>query len=87
MPAIKARLDPHQTVEAAASDAGTSRVVELRAPVRAAGAHLTATMRAATWRKDDLAPAGLSQTRRNRCGAASGELVPITAKVRISPDP
>jgi 3-hydroxyisobutyrate dehydrogenase-like beta-hydroxyacid dehydrogenase len=50
--AIKAGLDPHQTVEVVASGAGTSRVFELRAPMMAAGAYLPATMRSATWRKD-----------------------------------
>ena len=50
--AMKAGLDPHQTVEVVASGAGTSRVFELRAPMMAAGAYLPATMRSATWKKD-----------------------------------
>jgi 3-hydroxyisobutyrate dehydrogenase-like beta-hydroxyacid dehydrogenase len=50
--AMKAGLDPHQTVEVIASGAGTSRVFELRAPMMAAGAYLPATMRSATWKKD-----------------------------------
>jgi L-threonate 2-dehydrogenase len=50
--AMKAGLDPHQTVEVVASGAGTSRVFELRAPMMAAGTYLPPTMRSATWRKD-----------------------------------
>jgi putative dehydrogenase len=50
--AMKAGLDPHQTVEVVASGAGTSRVFELRAPMMAAGSYLPATMRSATWKKD-----------------------------------
>jgi 3-hydroxyisobutyrate dehydrogenase-like beta-hydroxyacid dehydrogenase len=50
--AMKAGLDPHQTVEVIASGAGTSRVFELRAPMMAANAYLPATMRSSTWVKD-----------------------------------
>jgi 3-hydroxyisobutyrate dehydrogenase-like beta-hydroxyacid dehydrogenase len=50
--AMKAGLDPHQTVEVVASGAGTSRVFELRAPMMAANAYQPATMRSTTWRKD-----------------------------------
>jgi 3-hydroxyisobutyrate dehydrogenase-like beta-hydroxyacid dehydrogenase len=50
--AMKAGLDPHQTVEVIASGAGTSRVFELRAPMMAAGNYLPATMRSTTWVKD-----------------------------------
>jgi 3-hydroxyisobutyrate dehydrogenase-like beta-hydroxyacid dehydrogenase len=50
--AMKAGLDPHQTVEVVASGAGTSRVFELRAPMMAAGSYLPATMRSAPWKKD-----------------------------------
>ena len=50
--AMKAGLDPHQTVEVVASGAGTSRVFELRAPMMAANAYLPATMRSSTWKKD-----------------------------------
>jgi 3-hydroxyisobutyrate dehydrogenase-like beta-hydroxyacid dehydrogenase len=50
--AMKAGLDPHQTVEVIASGAGTSRVFELRAPMMAANAYQPATMRSTTWRKD-----------------------------------
>jgi L-threonate 2-dehydrogenase len=50
--AMKAGLDPHQTVEVIASGAGTSRVFELRAPMMAANTYLPATMRSSTWTKD-----------------------------------
>ena len=50
--AMKAGLDPHQTVEVIASGAGTSRVFELRAPMMAANTYLPATMRSTTWTKD-----------------------------------
>jgi 3-hydroxyisobutyrate dehydrogenase len=50
--AMKAGLDPHQTVEVVASGAGTSRVFELRAPMMAANTYLPATMRSTTWKKD-----------------------------------
>jgi len=50
--AMKAGLDPRQTVEVIASGAGTSRVFELRAPMMAEGRYLPATMRSTTWKKD-----------------------------------
>jgi len=50
--AMKAGLDPHQTVEVIASGAGTSRVFELRAPMMADNKYLPATMRSSTWKKD-----------------------------------
>jgi 3-hydroxyisobutyrate dehydrogenase-like beta-hydroxyacid dehydrogenase len=50
--AMKAGLDPNQTVEVVASGAGTSRVFELRAPMMAANSYLPATMRSNTWKKD-----------------------------------
>jgi 3-hydroxyisobutyrate dehydrogenase-like beta-hydroxyacid dehydrogenase len=50
--AMKAGLDPRQTVEVVASGAGTSRVFELRAPMMAANTYLPATMRSTTWKKD-----------------------------------
>ena len=50
--AMKAGLDPKQTVEVVASGAGTSRVFELRAPMMAANNYLPATMRSTTWKKD-----------------------------------
>jgi 3-hydroxyisobutyrate dehydrogenase-like beta-hydroxyacid dehydrogenase len=50
--AMKAGLDPQQTVEVIASGAGTSRVFELRAPMMAANSYLPATMRSTTWKKD-----------------------------------
>jgi 3-hydroxyisobutyrate dehydrogenase-like beta-hydroxyacid dehydrogenase len=50
--AMKAGLDPQQTVEVIASGAGTSRVFELRAPMMAANTYLPATMRSTTWKKD-----------------------------------
>jgi 3-hydroxyisobutyrate dehydrogenase-like beta-hydroxyacid dehydrogenase len=50
--AMKAGLDPRQTVEVVAAGAGTSRVFELRAPMMAANAYLPATMRSTTWKKD-----------------------------------
>jgi 3-hydroxyisobutyrate dehydrogenase-like beta-hydroxyacid dehydrogenase len=50
--AMKAGLDPRQTVEVVASGAGTSRVFELRAPMMAEGRYLPATMRSTTWKKD-----------------------------------
>jgi len=50
--AMKAGLDPHQTVEVIASGAGTSRVFELRAPMMADARYLPATMRSSTWVKD-----------------------------------
>ena len=50
--AMKAGLDPHQTVEMIGSGAGTSRIFELRAPMMAANTYLPATMRSSTWKKD-----------------------------------
>ena len=50
--AMKAGLDPNQTVEVIACGAGTSRVFELRAPMMAANKYLPATMRSTTWKKD-----------------------------------
>jgi 3-hydroxyisobutyrate dehydrogenase-like beta-hydroxyacid dehydrogenase len=50
--AMKAGLDPSQTVEVVASGAGTSRVFELRAPMMAANNYLPATMRSTVWKKD-----------------------------------
>jgi 3-hydroxyisobutyrate dehydrogenase-like beta-hydroxyacid dehydrogenase len=50
--AMKAGLDPHQTVEVISSGAGTSRVFELRAPMMASNTYLPATMRSTTWKKD-----------------------------------
>ena len=50
--AMKAGLDPHQTVEVIGSGAGTSRMFELRAPMMAANTYLPATMRSTTWKKD-----------------------------------
>jgi 3-hydroxyisobutyrate dehydrogenase-like beta-hydroxyacid dehydrogenase len=50
--AMKAGLDPQQTVEVVSSGAGTSRVFELRAPMMAANTYLPATMRSTTWKKD-----------------------------------
>jgi L-threonate 2-dehydrogenase len=50
--AMKAGLDPHQTVEVVSSGAGTSRVFELRAPMMASNTYLPATMRSTTWKKD-----------------------------------
>ena len=50
--AMKAGLDPHQTVEVIGSGAGTSRIFELRAPMMAANSYLPATMRSTTWKKD-----------------------------------
>lgn len=50
--AMKAGLDPHQTVEVISSGAGTSRVFELRAPMMANNIYLPATMRSTTWKKD-----------------------------------
>jgi len=50
--AMKAGLDPHQTVEVIGSGAGTSRVFELRAPMMADNSYLPATMRSTTWKKD-----------------------------------
>jgi L-threonate 2-dehydrogenase len=50
--AMKAGLDPEQTVEVIGSGAGTSRVFELRAPMMAKGEYLPATMRSSTWKKD-----------------------------------
>ena len=50
--AMKAGLDPHQTVEVVSSGAGTSRVFELRAPMMARAEYLPATMRSSTWKKD-----------------------------------
>ena len=50
--AMKAGLDPHQTVEVIGSGAGTSRIFELRAPMMAANTYLPATMRSSTWKKD-----------------------------------
>jgi 3-hydroxyisobutyrate dehydrogenase-like beta-hydroxyacid dehydrogenase len=50
--AMKAGLDPRQTVEVVSAGAGTSRVFELRAPMMAANTYLPATMRSTTWKKD-----------------------------------
>lgn len=50
--AMKAGLDPHQTVDVISSGAGTSRVFELRAPMMANNTYLPATMRSTTWKKD-----------------------------------
>ena len=50
--AMKAGLDPHQTVEVIGSGAGTSRMFELRAPMMADNTYLPATMRSTTWKKD-----------------------------------
>jgi L-threonate 2-dehydrogenase len=50
--AMKAGLDPRQTVEVISSGAGSSRVFELRAPMMAANTYLPATMRSTTWKKD-----------------------------------
>jgi putative dehydrogenase len=50
--AMKAGLDPQQTVEVVASGAGTSRVFELRAPMMAANRYVPATMRSTSWKKD-----------------------------------
>ena len=50
--AMKAGLDPHQTVEVIGSGAGTSRIFELRAPMMADNTYLPATMRSTTWKKD-----------------------------------
>jgi putative dehydrogenase len=50
--AMKAGLDPRQTVDVISSGAGTSRVFELRAPMMAANTYLPATMRSTTWKKD-----------------------------------
>jgi len=50
--AMKAGLDPHQTVEVIGSGAGTSRMFELRAPMMADNHYLPATMRCSTWKKD-----------------------------------
>ena len=50
--AMKAGLDPRQTVEVIGSGAGTSRIFELRAPMMAANTYLPATMRSTTWKKD-----------------------------------
>ncbi len=50
--AMKAGLDPHQTVEVIGSGAGTSRMFELRAPMMARNHYLPATMRSSTWKKD-----------------------------------
>jgi 3-hydroxyisobutyrate dehydrogenase-like beta-hydroxyacid dehydrogenase len=50
--AMKAGLDPRQTIEVVSSGAGTSRVFELRAPMMAANAYLPASMRSSTWMKD-----------------------------------
>jgi 3-hydroxyisobutyrate dehydrogenase-like beta-hydroxyacid dehydrogenase len=50
--AMKAGLDPHETVEVISSGAGTSRMFEMRAPMMAAGTYLPATMRSSTWKKD-----------------------------------
>lgn len=50
--AMRAGLDPHQTVEVIGSGAGTSRVFELRAPMMANNTYLPATMRSTTWKKD-----------------------------------
>jgi 3-hydroxyisobutyrate dehydrogenase-like beta-hydroxyacid dehydrogenase len=50
--AMKAGLDPHQTVEVIASGAGTSRVFELRAPMMAARTYLPATARGTMFEKD-----------------------------------
>jgi 3-hydroxyisobutyrate dehydrogenase-like beta-hydroxyacid dehydrogenase len=50
--AMKAGLDPRQTIEVVSSGAGTSRVFELRAPMMAANTYLPASMRSSTWKKD-----------------------------------
>ncbi len=50
--AMKAGLDPHQTVEVISSGAGTSRMFEMRAPMMAKDSYLPATMRSTTWQKD-----------------------------------
>lgn len=50
--AMKAGLDPHQTVEVISSGAGTSRMFEMRAPMMARDNYLPATMRSTTWQKD-----------------------------------
>ena len=50
--AMKAGLDPRQTVEVIASGAGTSRVFELRAPMMAASTYLPATARGTMFEKD-----------------------------------
>jgi 3-hydroxyisobutyrate dehydrogenase-like beta-hydroxyacid dehydrogenase len=50
--AMKAGLDPHQTVEVIRSGAGTSRVFELRAPMMAARTYLPATARGTMFEKD-----------------------------------
>ncbi len=50
--AMKAGLDPHQTVQVIGSGAGTSRIFELRAPMMADNTYLPATMRSTTWKKD-----------------------------------
>ncbi len=50
--AMKAGLDPHQTVEVIGSGAGTSRIFQLRAPMMADNTYLPATMRSTTWKKD-----------------------------------
>jgi 3-hydroxyisobutyrate dehydrogenase-like beta-hydroxyacid dehydrogenase len=50
--AMKAGLDPRQTVEVISSGAGTSRVFELRAPMMAARTYLPATARTTMFEKD-----------------------------------
>ena len=50
--AMKAGLDPRQTVEVISSGAGTSRVFELRAPMMAARTYLPATARGTMFEKD-----------------------------------
>ena len=50
--AMKAGLDPHQTVEVISSGAGTSRVFELRAPMMAARTYVPATARGTMFEKD-----------------------------------
>ena len=50
--AMKAGLDPRQTVEVISSGAGTSRVFELRAPMMAARTYMPATARGTMFEKD-----------------------------------
>jgi 3-hydroxyisobutyrate dehydrogenase-like beta-hydroxyacid dehydrogenase len=58
--AMKAGLDPHQTVEVISSGAGNSRVFELRAPMMAKNNYLPATMRSTTWKKDMMVIGGFA---------------------------
>jgi 3-hydroxyisobutyrate dehydrogenase-like beta-hydroxyacid dehydrogenase len=50
--AVKAGLDPHQTVALIGSGAGTSRMFEMRAPMMADAKYEPATMRINMWQKD-----------------------------------